>query len=164
MAPSRSYREGMPYMLVVSSSDSEYNSPDNSKVRVQLSDGFWEDCPRLLRLEMRSFHMNAEDDINEVSSIDGLFVTSNLRVRNYIASSTFANLGVLGHVVVKGTDNSDHIIQDVPSASIIVERPQNGQSIEINLIRSDTGLSADSINDWSATFNLHPILETDTLH
>jgi len=159
MAPSREYKEGLPYSLVVNSITSIQDI--YTDVRVKLFDGYFGDAPKLFRIELRTFFMGAAQDSLEPTT--SLYIKSSFRVLNSFNSDE--NLrDVIGHIVSKSNSTINHIYQDTPGASFIVERPQNGNYVDFKILDADTAEEWGPSNIWTATFNLYPILESDTLH
>jgi hypothetical protein len=155
------HREGLPYSLFIASSIGSGTA--HHTVEVSLTDGYWSDCPRLLRLRLQSFYMTYHGSWENIVDRDGIFVCTNLRSRNYITSTGLApGLTVVAHIANDITSSDSPIVHKGDAIDVIVERPMDGQSIVFEQrSSSDPANLVHEPVEWSAAINLYPILESD---
>ena len=166
MPKSMEYKEGMPYVIVVSSDDNTNGGGNMAQVTIPIEYGFWEDVPRLMRLQVKSFLLVNNQAEDAIAIRNGVVVMSSFKVKNYLSSPlndrSNRSLSCIAHVAHDNYTSLEHVFLSKESFDVIVEKPQNGEALEFELWDSaDNNLIVEG-DQWFMTINLYPILESDT--
>jgi hypothetical protein len=166
MVASRTYREGLPYTILISATRDSALA-DYSTVYVKLDDGFWSDAPHLFRLRLNTFSMVSKDDVNAVQDRGGILMYANMRTRNVLATEIIKNVAGNGSCIahIQGgelTSNYNNVMQTAQSCDIVVERPPNGQDLIITLREAvDPTIKIIEASPWAASITMYPIVNVD---